>query len=366
MSKLNGQMPKKYDVVTIDDALVDEFYACSEDDLAARIKPGEKGTTLFTDSADEATAWTHDLSHVQKSAGGGAANTLAMLQHYGAKTAFCGKLGQSSLADFYRADLKKSRIECHEIVSDNPLATGICKVCVTPDKERTMLTVLPNQVSITPEDVASYAAPMLNDAKILFTQAYRWTAESRDGFLSAFKRIHDARGKVAISLSADFCVNKSRDDFLGFIENGTVDILFANEKEIHVLYPGKTDAEIIETLAAETAKRGACKTVAITFGEHGSVIIHDGKGTEIRSLPAPREKIIDVTGAGDAYAAGVLYGLAREQPIAVCGELGSRWAAEVIQHYGARPQPTKIVHKTNNREKIAQENLFRGLFNPSF
>jgi sugar/nucleoside kinase (ribokinase family) len=351
MSKQNGQIPKKYDVVTIDDALVDEFYACSEDDLAARRIPAEeraseddartllseKGKTQRSSGSEEVESFAAGLNCVAKAAGGGGTNTLAMMQHYGAKTAFCGKLGVGEHADYFRDSLNQAGIDYYEIPDEKPLTTGTCKVFVTPDCERTMVARLPNQVSISTQDIDAHAEEMLHDAEILFAQGYRWAPASREGFRRAFERMHQLGGKVAFSLSAPFCVEDSRADFLGFIENGTVDILFANEKEIHALYPGKKDHEILETITKATGNLGACKTIAVTFGEEGSYIAHNGKLHHIPAVVLPPEEIVDKTGAGDAYAAGVLYGLARNYPIERCGSLGSYWASEVIRHYGARP-----------------------------
>lgn len=351
MSKLNGQPSKKYDVAIIDDALVDEFYACGEDALAARRIPveerageddtrnllTEKGTTRRTSNPEEAEAFVSGLNHVAKAAGGGGTNTLATMQHYGAKTAFCGKLGMGEQADYFRENLTESGIYCYEIPSENPLATGACKVFVTPDCERTMVARLPNEVKISAEDVTAHAEPMLRHSKILFAQGYRWAPASREGFRHAFARMHELGGKVAFSLSAPFCVENNREDFLDFIKNGTVDILFANEDEIHALYPGKKGHEILETITQVTANLGTCKTIAVTFGEDGSYIAHKGSLYHIPSVPVSEKNIVDKTGAGDAYAAGVLYGIARNYPIERCGRLGSRWASEIIQHYGARP-----------------------------
>ncbi len=357
MSKLNGQMPKKYDVVTIDDALVDEFYACSDAELAARRIPveertgeddartllTEKGKTQRSSGPEEVETFAAGLNCVAKAAGGGATNTLAMMQHYGAKTAFCGKLGVGDHADYFRDSLQDAGIDNHEIPSENPLATGTCKVFVTPDCERTMVARLPNQVSISTQDIDAHAEEMLHDAEILFAQGYRWAPASREGFRRAFERMHQLGGKVAFSLSDSFCVEDSRADFLGFIENGTVDILFANEKEIQALYPGKTDDEIIETLATETAKPGACKTVALTFGKQGSIIIDNGKIHTVDTVAVAPKNIVDVTGAGDAYAAGVLYGFTHGQTAQEAGNMGSWWASQIIQHYGARPNPSQTV-----------------------
>lgn len=319
-------MSKRYDVVTIEDALVDEFYHCNPEFLRAH---GFEVGGMRPVTPEEAPDMLASIPLHARMSGGSTANTVVQMKRRGgSSTAFCGLVGHGDEADVFRTDLKREGVDLYEIPAQTPVNTGRCLIFITPGGERTMGTMLPESIPLKSEDFANLP---LEDAKIFLTAGYRWTQDTRDAFYDAFARTHAAGGKVAFSLAAPFCVDRSRDDFLDFVNTGRVDILFANSSEIQALYPDKTWDEIVETL-----KHSKCETIAITKGAEGSVIFHRGHVYEIPPVPVAADKIVDLAGAGDAYAAGVLHGIAKDLPIEACGALGAKWSSDVIQHVGAR------------------------------
>jgi sugar/nucleoside kinase (ribokinase family) len=198
---------------------------------------------------------------------------------------------------------------------------------VTPDGERTMNTFLGASVDFTADDLD---AGLLGSAKIVYLEGYLFDREeAKAAFREAAKLGKAAGAKVALSLSDAFCVDRHREDFKALVREGA-DIVFANEKEITSLYQVNSFEE-----AADMALQD-CEMAVLTRSEAGSVIVAQGETIEIPAESVP--DVVDVTGAGDLYASGFLYGLTKGEPLAVCGALGSLAAAEVISHIGARPE----------------------------
>lgn len=328
------QCNKKYDLLAIDDAFVDEFYSCSPEHILAH---GVKVGDTEIHPSEFADTIAKNLKHELRMSGGGSANAAVHMQQHGAKTAFSGLVGTGTQADLFREDLKNAGVDLYELPTDSPNATGRCMVLVNPDAQRTMITSLPLTTSITPQEVDHLP---LKDAKIVFTQAYRWAPATRDAFLHAFKVARASGGKAAFCLSAPFCVARAREDFLKLLD-GKIDILFGNEHEFEALFPGKDIGEI-KTILKNITISGKCGTIAFTQGSKGSTIFQDGHTHEIPAVEVAH--VVDTTGAGDAYAAGVMHGIAQGLYITEAGQMGAEWAAEVIQHYGARkpcvPQQT--------------------------
>jgi sugar/nucleoside kinase (ribokinase family) len=204
--------------------------------------------------------------------------------------------------------------------------TARCLIIVTPDAQRSMNTYLGACTEFSETDVDE---SVIAQSAIIYLEGYLFDKDAaKRAYLKATKAAHKNDTKVALSLSDSFCVNRHRADFQSFIKND-VDILFANEDELMALH------ESTRFDLAVNALRGQCDIVAVTRSEKGSVIITSDQTIEIPAHPV--SKIVDTTGAGDQYAAGFLFGLARGMDLAKCGALGSLAASEVISHVGPRP-----------------------------
>ena len=210
---------------------------------------------------------------------------------------------------------------------DGP-STARCYVLVTPDGERTLNTYLGAAQDLHPKDIDPEA---IAGAGITYLEGYLWDPKhAKEAFLKAASVAHEAGRRVALSLSDAFCVDRWRDEFLHLLRSGTVDILFANEAELHSLY------QTSDFDTALTALRKDAALAAVTRNAKGCVIV---EGETTTTVPAAAvERVVDTTGAGDLFAAGFLFGLARQRDHATCGRLGALAAAEVIQHLGARPE----------------------------
>jgi adenosine kinase len=211
--------------------------------------------------------------------------------------------------------------------ADGP-ATACCYVLVTPDGERTMNTYLGAAQNLHPRDIDP---DMIGAAAITYLEGYLWDPkDAKDAFVKAAEAAHKAGRRVALTLSDAFCVDRYRAEFLNLVRNGTVDILFANESELKSLY------ETSDFDSAAAALRKDAKLAAVTRSEKGCVVLTRDKAVSVPAFPI--EKLVDTTGAGDLFAAGFLYGLARGADHETCGRFGGLAAAEVIQHMGARPE----------------------------
>ena len=269
--------------------------------------------------------------------GGSAANTIAGLASFGAKCGFIGRVAADQFGGIFRHDIRSQGVAYETAPATEGAPTARCLILVTPDGERTMNTFLGASVGFTPEDLD---AAMLGAARIVYLEGYLFDKEeAKAAFRQAAKEAKKAGAKVALSLSDAFCVDRHRADFQAFVREGA-DIVFANEKEITSLYEVNSFDE-----AADAALQD-CEMAVLTRSEAGSVIVAAGETTEIAAWPV--QEVVDVTGAGDLYAAGFLYGLTRGASLAECGRLGSLAAAEVIGHIGARPEtPLRKLAKEN-------------------
>ena len=325
---------KIYDVVGIGNAIVDIIARCDEGFLTKHDLA--KGFMRLIDAHEAARLYEAMGPAIERS-GGSAANTIAGLASFGAKCGFIGRVAADQFGGIFRHDIRSQEVAYETAPATEGAPTARCLILVTPDGERTMNTFLGASVGFTPEDVD---AAMLGAARIVYLEGYLFDKEeAKAAFRQAAKEAKKAGAKVALSLSDAFCVDRHRADFQAFVREGA-DIVFANEKEITSLYEVNSFDE-----AADAALQD-CEMAVLTRSEAGSVIVAAGETTEIAAWPV--QEVVDVTGAGDLYAAGFLYGLTRGASLAECGRLGSLAAAEVIGHIGARPEtPLRKLAKEN-------------------
>ncbi len=325
---------KIYDVVGIGNAIVDIIARCDEGFLTKHDLA--KGFMRLIDAHEAARLYEAMGPAIERS-GGSVANTIAGLASFGAKCGFIGRVAADQFGGIFRHDIRSQGVAYETAPATEGAPTARCLILVTPDGERTMNTFLGASVGFTPEDLD---AAMLGAARIVYLEGYLFDKEeAKAAFRQAAKEAKKAGAKVALSLSDAFCVDRHRADFQAFVREGA-DIVFANEKEIASLYEVNSFEE-----AADAALQD-CEMAVLTRSEAGSVIVAAGETTEIAAWPV--QEVVDVTGAGDLYAAGFLYGLTRGASLAECGRLGSLAAAEVIGHIGARPEtPLRKLAKEN-------------------
>ncbi len=276
-------------------------------------------------SADEAEALYAAMPHGQVSSGGSAANTCAVAAGLGARVGFLGMVADDALGGAFRHDIIAVGVQFPTPPLRGGAPTARCLIAVTPDGQRTMNTFLGACVAFGPDDLDG---PMIADSAVTYLEGYLFDpAPAQDAFRRAATMAHAAGRQVALSLSDAFCVNRHRAAFRELVA-GHVDILFANEAEITSLYEENTFEAAANRAATDVA------LAVLTRSEAGSLILAGGDRIPIDAAPAT---VVDTTGAGDAYAAGFLAGMAAGRPLPACGALGSRAAAAVIGHYGARP-----------------------------
>ncbi len=313
----------RFDVVGIGNAIVDVLSHATDDQLEAL--GVHKGIMTLVDEARAEMIYAGMGPGVEMS-GGSAANTLAGLAALGGRGAFIGKVRNDELGSIFRHDIQAVGITYRTPPAEEGPRTARCLVLVTPDAQRTMQTFLGACTRLGPDDVD---AELVAASRVTYLEGYLWDEpHAKEAFRKAARLAHDAGRRVALSLSDPFCVDRHRDSFLELVDHH-VDILFANEAEITALY--QTD----DFEAAVRQVRGHCSIAALTRSEKGSVVVTQ---EDTVAVPAePVAKVADTTGAGDMYAAGFLYGLTRGLDMSTCARIGSIAAAEVISHFGARP-----------------------------
>ena len=314
---------RELDVIGIGNALVDVLSHADEDQVARQGLV--KGTMHLVDEARARTLYEAMGPGVEMS-GGSAANTVVGVASFGGRAHYVGKVRDDQLGDVFGHDLRATGVGYDTPRATSGPPTGRCLILVTPDAQRTMSTFLGASVRLGPPDVDRR---LIARGKILYLEGYLFDPpEAQEAFRAAAAIAHEAGRKVALTLSDPFCVERHRAAFLDLVEHH-VDILFANELEVCALY------QVRDFDAALPLVRGHCELAALTRSAKGSVLV---SGTELHTVRAhPVETVVDTTGAGDLYAAGVLYGLSQGLDLPTCGRLGSLAAAEVIAHVGARP-----------------------------
>jgi len=313
------------DVVGIGNALVDVLSHAEDDFLATHELV--KGSMALIE-ADRAEALYDVMGPGIEMSGGSAGNTMAGLASLGANGAFIGKVRDDQLGRVFAHDLKSMGVGFTTPMGNHDgEPTGRCLILVTPDAERTMNTYLGAATELTADDVDE---DLIANAQVTYMEGYLWDRPgAKEAFIKAAQIAHDAGRKVSLSLSDSFCVDRWRDEFLDLAEN-QVDILFANEDEITALYQVDNFDDALQHV------RGHCEVAALTRSEKGVVIV---SGEEIHIVDAqPVDRIVDTTGAGDLFASGFLHGLTHGYDLQGAGRLGTIAAAEIISHFGARPE----------------------------
>ena len=312
------------DLLGIGNAIVDVI-ANAEDAFLAR-EGLVKGTMTLIDAA-RADALYQMMGPAIEASGGSAGNTMAGLASLGGTGAYIGKVRDDLLGQIYRHDITAAGVRFETPAATSGPGTARCLILVTPDGQRTMNTYPGACVELGPADIDP---EMVAAARITYLEGYLFDPPSaQEAFRRAAAIAHAAGRQVALSLSDPFCVERHRAAFRDLVE-GHIDILFANEVEICSLY------ETNDFGTAAAAVRGRVAIAALTRSAAGSVIV--AAGVEHPVAPAPVARVVDTTGAGDLYASGFLYGLTRDLPLPICGEIGSLCAAEIISHVGARPE----------------------------
>jgi len=314
----------RFDVLGIGNAIVDVI-ARTDDAFLAKHQM-RKGTMRLIDEAQAAGLYDAMGPAVEVS-GGSAANTIVGAASLGARAAFIGKVKDDELGRVFAHDIRAAGVAFATPPASAGPSTARCYVLVTPDGERTMNTYLGAAQDLHPNDID---AATIAAAQIIYLEGYLWDPpHAKEAFLKAAKIAHDAERDVALTLSDAFCVDRYRAEFLDLIRKGIVDIVFANERELHSLY------ETADFDSAVKVLRGEAKLAVVTRSEKGCVVV---SREAVVAVPAePVEQVADVTGAGDLFAAGFLAGLARGKDHRTSARLGGIAAAEVIQHIGARP-----------------------------
>jgi sugar/nucleoside kinase (ribokinase family) len=311
------------DVVGIGNAIVDVL--SHTDDAFLKSNDLVKGSMRLIDPEEAQNLYSR-MGPATEISGGSAANTIAGIAALGGQAAYIGKVADDQLGDIFAHDLQATGVlyRTDRLISD--LATARSMILVTPDAERTMNTFLGASNKLTPSDVDE---DLISRAQYTYLEGYLWDPEeAKDAFRHAMRMAHQHGRKVALTLSDSFCVDRFRDEFKQLVTE--IDLLFANEDEICSLY------EVDEFDDALQAVRSAGTMAALTRSEKGSLLM---RGDEIHLINAvPGVDVVDTTGAGDLYAAGVLAGLTQGRGLGEAGHMGAIAAAEVISHMGARPE----------------------------
>lgn len=316
---------RRLDVLAIGNAIVDVI--ADADDAFLSEQGLDKGSMRLIDEV-EAERLYSVMGSGRELSGGSAGNTAAGLAALGCRAGFIGQVADDQLGEIYRHDIRSLGVQFDTPARGDVGATARSLILVTPDAQRTMNTFLGAAQMLTSEavDPAEIAS-----AKILYLEGYLWDPLApRAAMEAAIEAAREAGTKVAFTLSDSFCISRHRGDFLRLIEEGKLDILFANEAEITELAGEQDFDSAVEQVAAKVP------LLVVTRSEKGAVA---RAGSESASVPAePIAKLVDTTGAGDLFAAGFLAGQAKELGLEESLRLGAIAAAEVIQHYGARPE----------------------------
>jgi sugar/nucleoside kinase (ribokinase family) len=328
-------MAARYDILGFGNAIVDVL-AFADDDLLAKHNLNKGAMQLV----DEKTAQVlyEAMGSTTIVSGGSAANTIIGAASFGCRTAFVGRVKADDPGKMFAHDIQRAKVDFATPASPDGAATARCLVFVTPDGQRTMNTFLGACQNLTEADVDE---EIVAQSAITYLEGYLWDPPAaKAAFVKASKIARAAGQRVALTLSDAFCVDRYRDEFLGLIRDGSVQILFANEHELHSLY---------QTGDFDTALgllRNEGLLAVVTRSEKGCVVV---KGETSVAVPAfPVETVVDTTGAGDLFAAGFLTGLTKNKDLATCAKLGALAAAEIIQHIGARPQKDLALLAADN------------------
>ena len=316
--------PTRLDVLAIGNAIVDVI-ADADDDFLAR-EGLTKGSMRLVD-AEEATRLYEHMGPGREASGGSAGNTAAGVAALGARAGFIGQVADDQLGEVFSHDIRAMGVEYETPPRDFGTATARCLVLVTPDAQRTMSTFLGAAQHLPAE---ALDPKQIEESAILYLEGYLWDPEApRQAMQQAIEIARGAGRKVAFTLSDSFCIARHREGFLKLIDGGFVDILFANEAEIGEL-TGESDFD-----SAVRAVQDKVGTLVVTRSGRGAIAVQKGERVEV---PAEATEVVDTTGAGDLFAAGFLAGQVQGRSLSDSLRMGAIAAAEVISHYGARPE----------------------------
>ncbi|MCP9774742.1 adenosine kinase [Cyanobium sp. WAJ14-Wanaka] len=315
---------KSFDVVGIGNAIVDVLVQA--DDAFLDNHNLTKGTMALVDEGQAERLYASAGPGLETS-GGSAANTLAGIAQLGGRAGFIGRVRDDQLGAIFAHDIRAVGARYETPAASSGASTARCLILVTPDAQRTMCTYLGASVGLDPADLD---LEMVAQAQVLYLEGYLWDSdEAKQAFIAAADVARSHGGKVALSLSDAFCVERHRESFQALVD-GHVDVLFANEMEITALYKSNSFEEALEQV------RGRCAIAALTRSEQGSTVL---SGDQTFTIPPySLGPLVDTTGAGDLYAAGFLFGLTRGEDLERCGQLGSLCAGAVVTQLGPRPQ----------------------------
>ena len=316
-----------YDVVAIGNAIVDVL---SKTDDAFIAEEGlVKNTMQLLFSTTEAEALYAKMAPGVEISGGSAANTVAGIAALGGRCGFIGQVAEDQLGTVFSHDIRAQGVTFTTVARQDPEPpTARCLILVTPDGQRTMNTFLGASQYLP---ASALDRDLIADGAILYLEGYLWDPEEPRGAMR--EAIAIARGagrKVAFTLSDTFCISRHRADFLKLIADGDIDILFANEAEILSL----TQLDDFDAAVAKVAPQ--LPLLVCTRGEHGAIAVKDGERFAVPAQPV--EAVVDTTGAGDLFASGFLAGQAQGRSVTESLTRGAVCAAEIISHFGARPQ----------------------------
>jgi len=315
----------KYDVLGIGNAIFDVLVQTDERFLEQHGMT--KGGMSLIDEG-RATAIYRDMGPATEMSGGSAANTIVGVASLGGRAAYVGKVRDDQIGRLYTHDIRAAGVAFETKPAAAGPATGCSYILVTPDGERTMNTYLGAAQELMPADID---ADQVAASAFVYLEGYLWDPKNaKEAFVKAASIAHTADRQVALTLSDAFCVDRYRGEFLQQMRNGTVDLVFANEAELHSLYQTSDFETALKQLRSDIG------LAAVTRSEKGCAVVSKEGVTAVPAFPI--EKIVDTTGAGDLFAAGFLFGLSRGVGHETAGRLGALAAAEVIQHIGARPQ----------------------------
>jgi len=306
-------------ILGIGNAIVDVI--CKVDDNFITQNGLTKSTMKLIFDENEFKKLLSNLKIEKTVSGGSVANSIVGISQLGNNVGFIGKVSDDDLGCKYEEGLKKENVEYFYSKKKEELPTGTCLILVTPDSERTMCTFLGTAGKINQNDVSSNA---IKKSEIIFLEGYLWDEGEPK---KAFDKAINSANKVAMSLSDQFCVDRHKPHFLDLVKN-KLDITFANEQEITSLIDAKNFQEVINF------SRQLGKLVVLTRGENGAIAI---KSNEVFECGVQKNlKIVDLTGAGDLFAAGFLHGYVNNLSIKKSLEKGTEMSSKVIQQIGAR------------------------------
>ena len=321
------------DIVAIGDAIVDVI-ATADDGFIEMHGLPKGGMQLLT--AEQADALYAAMGPAREISGGSAANSMAGAAAVGVNAAFVGQVADDQLGAIFAHDMLALGVRFETPPLTAPPPTGRCLILVTPDGQRTMNTCPGASHELT---IGAVDPDLIRGASVTFLEGYLWGPERpRAAMLEAARIAHSAGRIVAFTLSESLCIGGRREGVLGMVEAGLVDILFGNEHEVRHLTGCGAIEDCIAALAAKV------ETLVITRGAEGAVASERGRVSQVAAAPAPM--VVDTTGAGDLFAAGFLAARCRERSVVESLHIGAAAAAEVISHFGARPE-ADLKHLVN-------------------